>query len=157
MKKLSRKQWLLIAAAVLLLIFFLLPEEGADDGGLGINGGRGAADYTELKKKALAPSAPVKIPDLPKDLQDPFKSISTHVATAVSIKPKAKAEVVKRNFQLKGIMNNNESLFAVVVDETGAGHVLSVGESFNGVMVLSISPGRVTLKDSYGTFTLIQQ
>jgi type II secretory pathway component PulC len=149
----TNKRALFIAAGLVLAVLVLIMGREPATEPDALPGKLRKDNYAGLKKKALSVLPLSPIPNLPEGLSDPFKSVSSGIPHAV----KPKTEGVKRNFQLKGIMNNNESLFAIVVDESGTSHVLNVGETFNGVMVLSITPGRVTLKDSYGTFTLLQQ
>jgi hypothetical protein len=108
-------------------------------------------DYSELKKQALlAISDSTAVPVLPKDILDPFKSHENAKSGGGIVKS------VKRNYSLKGIMLQ-EPLLAVILDETGVSHVVSVGEKFNGVAVVAVGKDQVFLKDSYGTFTLKQE
>jgi hypothetical protein len=134
-----------------LLVGVLLLPVGSDDS-VPVS----AANRTKRKEENLTQLVNAAYRDrsdsafsLPLRIKDPFMSKDQPGS--------ASPPAIKRPYRLKGVLSGVSGLLAVVVDGKNESHVLSPGESFSGVTLISVEPERAFFKDAYGAFTLLQQ
>lgn len=154
MEKISKNRLILILG-VAVLAFLMMPggdeeEEFSSYSTVRPGKARKKAKLAELKAAAYDKSKSVKLRPLPEKIADPFKSRSISTVSRGKMK-------LKRALRFKGIVSGNGKMSAVILDHTGASHLVRTGQSINGTTVISVEREKVLLKDAYGRFWLNQK
>lgn len=150
----KNKKTVLVVLCLILGIVIVLNNSTDEENAVPLNNAKKKKSkqlsYEELKNTAFSTVPDTVVVDLPQNLRDPFKSASF-------VSKSSSSKSVKRNYSLKGVMKKDKTLFCVIVDPSGESHIVSKGESFNGVTVLKVEEGKALLKDTYGNFTLSEK
>jgi precorrin-6B methylase 1 len=96
--------------------------------------------FNAIKADSIAPHSPFGQPRPPRAIPIP--------------KGEAKPLWIRPTIILKGTVGNQA---ATLINSQGNKSILRIGEYLDSILVVNIQPGRVTLRDSHGTFEISAQ